>query len=222
MSCFPSRFSDGIEPVPKVRRVTQESTSRRAKRPLDVLTEWAYAVYSCKTRNADSRSFRWWRVFSVAATSAPADPRRPFSARASKQSSVWEEEDGTSTAAVRPRVASDVAVVAARPSPGGGEDAQLGFGSASRASRDVHGAGSPALGPLRDPLAAGGRARAPRARSSASVRRARASSPAVAARRRAPPRATANPIFAKSRFAGRLAEFFLRSFASPPSRPTGP
>ena len=144
MSCFPSRFSDGIEPVPKVRRVIQESTSRRAKRPLDVLTEWAYAVYSCKTRNADSRSFRWWRVFSVAATSAPADPRRPFSARASKQSSVWEEEDGTSTAAVRPRVASDVAVVAARPSPGGGEDAQLGFGSASRASRDVHGAGSPA------------------------------------------------------------------------------
>ena len=148
-----------------------------------------------------------------AATSAPADPRRPFSARASKQSSVWEEEDGTSTAAVRPRVASDVAVVAARPSPGGGEDAQLGFGSASRASRDVHGAGSPALGPLRDPLAAGGRARAPRARSPASARRARASSPAVAARRRAPPRATANPIFAGSRFAA------LRFSFAPSLRP---
>ena len=36
-----SESTDGIEPVPKVRRVTQESTSRRAKRPLDVLTEWA-------------------------------------------------------------------------------------------------------------------------------------------------------------------------------------
>ena len=71
----------------------------------------------------------------------------------------------------------------------------LGFGSASRvarrAPRRISGVGTASR-----PASGRNRARTRRERLSASARRSRASSPAVAASRRAPPRATANPIFA--------------------------
>ena len=88
---------------------------------------------------------------------------------------------------------------------------------ARRARRRISGAGT-----LRDPLAAGGRARAPRARSPASVRRAaRVLSGGRGAPTR-PRRARPPTYFREVSVRGEARRVFPSPFASPPSRPTGP
>lgn len=125
-------------------------------------------------------------------------------------------KDGTSAIAVRPRVASDVAVGAFRPSPGGGVASRrrLGFGSASREARSVHRAGSPASGPRRDPRA-GGNVREHLEHGLGRPPGGRARPPRRSRRRDAPAARVCQPYF-RGVFSSSHRRFVIRG--APPSR----
>lgn len=200
--------------------MTQESTSRRAKRPLDVLTEWATSLqFSCKTRNADSRSFRCGEFFPSRQRARPRTRGGPFQlAQASRarfgKKRWYVRHRRPSPRRVRRRRRRRSAVsrrrrrCAAR--------VWLGIARVARRARcRISGAGTSSRP---------ARCRGTGTRTSSTIAGVRpARSRVLSGGRGAPTRPAARdrqPYFRGVSVRG--SAFFLRSFAPPPSRPTGP